>query len=761
MWNGNGIWVGLVCWVSFGLISLQAGPSDCGNTEAWYSSLSEKKLTASWNRPVQGTPDEKPEAAPESDGPIEFYLSDRTVTSDFNDYLDIEISGLSLGQTVLLEKYLLEIGQTEITDNARLVDCRLITDGYLPLTGGEVNYNELLDYIEIDLEAVTYLDGEIVSYFPVRSGFEIIPGNYIYRVSSPLNSFEPVTQPFTVRETPTNQYYEGRVLEGETPIPGAFVGLLEPVSDHVQVIQITVADENGNYQLYAPYEGEFLLAAVAPGYVAELGVGAGEYLWLDEWLEVDLQMTPATRKLEGKLVDSVSGEPLAGIPVTFIDQDGVGASEGRSLFTHTWTNAQGEYSVMTTPGSWGLVFKMTDLTSRSYLANATAPIAVFDLTEGDVTDVVTPLVKGTCMITGTLASADFVDPWGDPLPLEGVEIMAINYEAGLAASGYTYEDGWFNIAVSPGRWDVFPFSYDLELTEHSGSFSQAVYFSDHDQSINVDFNVRPMNGVVYGVAQTSEGDSIPNLLVAAFGTEHNNLEMVLQSTFESDGYYNFYLASGSWIFFPNAEESAKRQLMYKNLPTITIPETGDPWDDNVIEQNMESVPYDSKIQMTLVNESGAPVPGIKMHAFTTTEDGTVYDSFGMTDEEGVALMPALAGDWKVHFSITNLRDAGYLEVDLLEVSVNEELVSSQYQLESFGSVAASLTPQIIEDAEYRFYMEGRGEPGRRYLIEGSQDLATWEPLGQVTAVEGKFEILDDPDRQPNNGSTVYYRAIPQ
>ena len=136
-------------------ISPQCGDDGLGG---WFSTLFKQTLRPTWNQPTQGVEETFLPPAPEGKGPIEFSLSERWIEEDFLDYLEIEVSGLSLGQSLRLERLLVDNNQGIANDKAVLLDSRL-------QTGGEPNYDETLEYIEVDLEAVTFRDGEINSYF--------------------------------------------------------------------------------------------------------------------------------------------------------------------------------------------------------------------------------------------------------------------------------------------------------------------------------------------------------------------------------------------------------------------------------------------------------------------------------------------------------------------------------------------------------------------------------------------------------------------
>jgi len=720
--------------------------------------LTQQELRVSWNTPVLGIKEAVLDPAPEGSGPIAVELSERSIQDDFLDYLDVSVSGLSLGQTIRLERFLVDNDQGVINGDAILLDSRLVRDGHLPLTGQEPNYNETLDYIEEELEAVTFRDGEIETYFPIRGGLESIPGEYVYRVSSQSGAFEPKTERLTISKTTSAQQFVGQVLSGENPVPDAMVGVLQSVGAYSHLRSVAVADEEGRYSVYAPFVGEFDLVAIAPGFVGPFAVGTGRLIGEGEIVAQDLELTNGVHELSGTVVDSVSGDPIPGLPVTFLTGSLAGMPDGR-LFTHTWTDSEGGFSVSVTADVWGITFKPSDVSSRSYLTAADSVVKTIDVRNGDQTNVIVALNKGNSLITGTLYSESIINDEGEPLPLEGVEVFAINYDSGLTASGVTYEDGWFNLAVTPGHWVVFPFSYDLETVEHPGSFGVPVHFTGADQSVELDIGVRQMRGILEGVVKNPDESPVGKLRMLAFNESTGSLESVIQTTNESDGYINFFLGAGDWIVFPDSDVAAQRQLLFSNLPRVSVPATWDPFSDNRRTVSIDLATPTNTIELFLRDPAGNAVPNVKMHGTMTSQSGDTYDAFGKTDNLGIARMPVLEGAWHIHLSPKELRLAGKQELPVVDVVVESSLVRiDQTAIDFVGD--DPVVSEIQHEDGRLLHLVGEGEPGQRYVVKGSEDLEDWNVLGRVTAIEGAFSIFDDLSASSIGASgKAFYRVV--
>ncbi len=760
--NGSGWWIVVLAL----LVLPQAAngiPTSCSSDGAWFTTANENRLVVTWNTPFQGFPEEFPGPDPEGTGPIEFELSERRIPSDYLDYLDAYIGGLSKGQTVRLEKFLIRNDEGIIDEKAILMDSRLITDGVLPLTGEEPNYNETLDYIEIDQEAVTFRDGAIETYFPVRGGLESIPGEYVYRVSSPKGSFSPKTQRLTIVDAAAEQRFTGRVLSGGGAVPGAIVGLMQSVGGSYSHLKTTaVADSEGRYSLVVPFEDEFEVVAVAPGYVGPLSIGAAAYISEGETVERDIELVPGNRTIAGKVVDAATGQSIAGLPITFVTVDEEAQPDGRS-FTHAWTNRDGSFSVAVSPDRWAIVLKPSDVSSRSYLAGLTGVLQTLDTTEGDAIEVVLPLTRGECMVSGYLRSKTHFNESGQGLPLEGVEVFAINPLQNLTASGVTYEDGWFNLAVTPGHWIVFPFSYDLESLTHSGAESFPIHFSGPDQSIRLDMEVPGAKGGIEGVVQDSNSEPIGKLRLIAYNQDRSNRESAIQTSYGEDGYFSLLLNPGTWIVMPDSAESARRQLLFRDLPTVEVTDDG-AFDFSKLQSvSLKTIEASGSIVVSLKDEDGDPIPGIKMHAMHNQEDGGILDAFGETNREGKARVPAVDGRWKVHLSLRDLRENGKSELPLMTVDVEGGRAELSLSAFSFAENPAHL--QVPEFSPNGFIqVQGMGEPGRQYEAQRSWTLDDWTTIGLVSAIEGGFTIIDDPSlaigASGTGGQSGFYRVVP-
>lgn len=699
-----------------------------GVQNTWYDDELEKNLIPTWNTPIQGTPQAFPPPSEAGTGPVAVSLAEPVIGDDYFGWMGVTITGLSLGQPVRLELYRVDNDQQLINSTSVLVSSFEVADGVLSLTGERRNLNAVEDW---DGDR----DGKIYTEIGFFNGLHAVPGEYVARVSSPSDAFTPALTGLTINVIPTDTSFQGQVLdENDNPVPGALVGLLQPVgTGYSELIFSTVADENGRYTLYAPYSEEFELTAVAPGYVAPFSSGNAYAINDGEVIDLDIPMINAEQTVSGTVLNAVTNEPIPGLPITLMSVTAEGAPDGLK-FTLGWTDADGQFSIQVTPGRWGVTFRTGDLTARNYLGPLTNASALVDTTAGAVSGLQIPLTPATCLISGVLENED-----GEPL--RNIQIFAFNPEMDRAASAYTFSDGSFTLPAGPGRWEVFPFSYDLEVANFPGSVVVPVEFSAANQSIRLTMSARTLAGVLEGNILDENDNPVGGLVMAAFNLDNGVSEAVAQRSYLTNGYFNFFLGSGNWAVYPIATNPQWHGLLVKGLPSATVPELSEGNEPVALpEKTIRVVTPTTQIEVSLRDPNDTPVPGVLMHAFMHDELGVKHDVFAQTDAAGIARVPVIAGEWSIHLSTSRLRAAGMREEPLFSVIVGGGPETMAVTTTPFIGEHPSITAAL--DAGGALVVSGTGEAGQTYGVEGTFDLENWFPMGRVTAIGGVFSITD-------------------
>lgn len=740
--------------ISFLIPSLNAFFLDITNNRLWYVSGQPDQLVVNWNSPIHpnlqyGEALQRP-LKPEglNEGPISLELSEDSVTSDFSDFLDVRIGGLLPGQEVVVEKFKVTNVDSVIDAEAILQRRFMLQDGYSPGPAGVANLNIPNDFGDTPGEITFQLD----FWEPDLAN---VCGHYFYRVSSPRGAFESVSTRFTVTETPTDSVFTGVVMDQGKPVPYALVGLLNPIGGYSDFVAGTTADEEGRYQLFAPYSDEFDLIAVCPGYVGKLGRGVSHFIDDDETLSVDLDLRRGSVPVSGRISDSLdSSMGVGGVELLLLSLDDADEVDGQA-FSIVWTDADGRFSTSLGPGKWGILPRINSIYDRGYVNAADRPVKIFSLENAALDDLDVSITRGTSIITGTLTSETELNEQGEPLPLCGVEVMALNEDRTLAAWGVTDGDGFYSLAVTSGRWDVGPFTYSLWEILYGGRKEVPVLIPEANVAFQQDLTARPSAGDAFAFVTDENDEPIGKLRLYGINTAPARPEVEIQMTYDSDGLFCFSFPAGEWIIFPDPREAAKRQLLLRDLPKVRF-ETLDEGDEYPeIEFPVRAVTPESWIDVRLLSQDDKPVVGVGIHG-VLTQDGHQYDSFAFSDSEGVAKIPAIPGRWELHASMTNLREAGFTALDTFFADVSGGESSLTKGLEPFTDSEPTLQLQQspLDDA---LLVSGRGEVGMRYRVEASSDLSSWTELGAVVALDGTFKINQEHQSQ---APRRFFRARP-
>jgi hypothetical protein len=355
----------------------------------------------------------------------------------------------------------------------------------------------------------------------------------------------------------------------------------------------------------------------------------------------------------------------------------------------------------------------------------------------------------------------------DGTPLEQVQVIAFNRETWESTSGFTMSDGSFTIPVTPGLWEVSPFSYDLEVAGYPGAMNSFVRITEPNQSVVISNIALELNAVLDGTITyessdpEKDGQPVGGLSLWAQNIVDGELVSVFQRTYNFNGYYNIFLSEGDWLVIPAPREAAQRQLLLKNLPRVEV--LHDEFFVEEIPWDIVAVDAERMIEVTIHDGEGNPVAGIPMHAHMMDGMDT-YDAFGITDANGVATIPGRAGHWHFHLSTSGLRAFGFAQIPEPHLMVPEgggDPVVLPLTVTPFSNALPQVTS--VQAAWGSAVFSGSGEPGQLYEVEGSFDMNNWFFAGRVIALDGEFAITDALDAGHEEsitgepGDRVFYR----
>jgi hypothetical protein len=182
--------------------------------------------------------------------------------------ITLQVTGLNSNETVTVQKYL-DLNTNGVIDGGDwLVQQFSLTDGQAGMViGGVTNFN-----VPGDTDGTA--NGQITATLNFQNGdfVQNIVGEYLYKLSSSVGLFTPITNQFVVTNFPYAQKFTGNVVSNGTSatVPNAVVLLCQSEPFNGGPWEGVVANNTGSYTLLAP-PGTYSLVAFSSNYVANMG----------------------------------------------------------------------------------------------------------------------------------------------------------------------------------------------------------------------------------------------------------------------------------------------------------------------------------------------------------------------------------------------------------------------------------------------------------------------------------------------------------
>ncbi|MGA2864113.1 MAG: Ig domain-containing protein [Verrucomicrobiota bacterium] len=614
------------------------------------------------------------------------------ITNDFSGKIKLDVTGLTAGQTVRIEKYLDLNGNGSIDALEFPIQSFTVTDGQLPLIGGIRNPNVAGD----DDGAA---DGQLrVKLFHpwVDNVVDTAPGNFIYRVSDPTNGFSPVTQTFSVAQKVLPQGVTGTVSLGGIPAPYTSVGLFPQNAPGGRLV---FADSGGHYVIYAP-PGNYGLAAFGNGVFAS---PSGVTVNTNQFLTNNPGLIAGTLTVSGAVTNTADGK---GIPSVFIV-----AQSTNNAIAGGWTDASGHYSLQVTPGLWELRPMQSSLAQVGYVG----PDQRLQTNLAGAATINFAVLPATALIYGTLQATSNT-------PLPGIELDANQQSGPFYSQGRSFPpDGAYALGVVAGTWDVGPSSDDPGLAGFAGVQSSTVTLTN-GQAQRLDFTVQSFTAHLRGQAVDNTGAPVANLTLGVSPPNGGNWSSSTQTG--PDGSFDLGLFGGTWYLGFDTEGAAALGLV---CPSITVVVT-----DGVDQNGLLLVLQKVTGQITgYVKDSGnRPVANVGVYAYATLS-GTSYSQYMDADNNGNYALAVANGSWNVGVNCSggsdDLASRGYQCVGEQTAIINSNNAVVNFTVQPCPPLQVTTTSPLPDGqvgSYYSFQLQAAGcyEPFNWSLAPGSAAL---------------------------------------
>jgi hypothetical protein len=469
----------------------------------------------------------------QSHAAVNFSVSPNVVSNTYNGIITIQVTGVTNGETVLVQKFLDANGNGSVDTGETLWQQHKLTDGKASVFHDGViavtNMN-----IPGDMDATPGQITALVNVF--QSGFEqTIVGKYLYVVSSPFGNFSPLTNTFEVTNFPFAQSLSGNVIANTTNVPNAAVLLFQSSGQNLNPAGGVVADASGHYQISAP-PGDYILMPFKSNFVANSGA-AQVTLAPGVNLSSNLFLISSDRSISGSFVDA--SNLTAGIPGVLVP---VESQSG--LLTVTFTDANGNFNAGVTAGQWKIEISDQGAAFHNFLR--TQNKLQVDTTGGSVSSANTALPKANSIFYGRVK-----DGLNQPMPkislasfdsIDGLEQNVTsdangNYFSGAVANGVT---PW---QMQVGN-DSNPTNYVFSIPPFNNNQTPGTNLVA-GQALLVNFTALLATNHITGHVQDSTNHPVSTVQVIASATI-NGTNFQAQTDTDGSGNYSLNVANGGW-----------------------------------------------------------------------------------------------------------------------------------------------------------------------------------------------------------------------
>ncbi|MGB7768086.1 MAG: hypothetical protein WBN22_04435 [Verrucomicrobiia bacterium] len=615
---------------------------------------------------------------------VTFTITPSTVSNTYNGAITFAVTGLTNGETVVVQKFS-DLNTNGIVDSGDyLVQQFDLTDGQAGMViGGVTNLNVPGDTNTTSGQitaSLNFLNGD----FPQN-----IVGKYLVVLSSPGGHFSPITNSFAVTNFPFAQKITGSVLSNSTPVPNAVVILFPAprAGDHGpgNPLAGTVADNTGAYTIRLP-AGTYVPLADQSGYVANYGTSPVLTLGGSQTITTNLSLTAATTTLSGQIVDA--GNSSIGLPGVILP-----TSTQTGLIAIGFSDTNGNFSIGVVSGTWSLGSDDSGLIVHGYVGyNNGINVAA------GTTGIVGPFSKATAMFYGTVK-----DNLGNPLA--GIDVQANdsnNQE--YQSDGYTDTNGNYFVGVVGGLGDSDPWQVQVSSDNSSTNYIYSQPTVDQNggtnlavgQALQVNFTAILATTQITGNVQSS-GTNIVGVNVFASATINGVLYNVNADT-DTNGNYTLNVANGNWsvgVSCNGGNDSLDGVLgpgnyQCPNNQNVTNSGTAN---FNVLPANF------GQIFGYVMDTSNNPVTNVTVYAtdgvgdnYSTNTDGSGYYSFIVG-----------SGNWDVSVDCGQLNSLDYQCVGTNGVNVSDNSVEQDFIVQPVISQSLQITTTSLPDGTNGVY----------------------------------------------------------
>jgi hypothetical protein len=655
---------------------------------------------------------------------VTFSVTPSAVSNTYNGTIMLQVTGLTNGETVVVQKFLDANTNGVVDASDWLVQQFSLTDGQAGMAiGGIVNSN-----VPGDTDAT---GGQITAQLLFHNGdfIQNVAGQYAFKLSSPGGHFAPITNLFSVTNVPYAQKFTGNVVSNRTSttLPNAMVLLFGPPRPGKNgpggpPLAGGMANNAGSYTIPAP-PGTYMVVAFKGNYLGDFSMPPILTLGSGQTLTTNLTLTNATSSISGSLVDANnSGIGLPGILLS--------ANANSGLMGVGFTDTNGNYTlgVQSGSGQWGLSFDDTSLIVHGYLGlqNKTNVYA-------GQTNVALAVPKATALFYGNVK-----DGLGNPLP--GIDVYAYDNNNQLyQTDGYTDANGKYVAGVLGGLGGNDPWSVQISSDSSPTNyiFSQPAFAQaggtnlSAGTAVQVKFTALLATNHITGWLKDNNGNPIAGVWVWANATINGADYNQGGASTDSNGNYSLNVANGTWTVgistCSDCNDGLPGGYLSPANQSVVIA-------NNNGTANFTALAANNHITGHLTNAvTGQGIANVGIPAWATI-NGVQYMQYARTDGNGFYSNNLVNGTWSVNVNCGNCSDC--LSSSLYQCPDGQTvLIANNSQVVDFAAQPAAplqiTTSTLPPGTVGAFYSESLGATG------GQPSYNWWLPGGTMSLPPGQ------------------------
>jgi Carboxypeptidase regulatory-like domain len=449
-------------------------------------------------------------------------VSPSVTSNNYTGVITLNITGLTNGEQVTIQKWLDLNGNGAIDPGEPMVDTFNITDNDSTnnLIGGVTNINVPYDTNPASGAIATTLN------FAGNMAIENMTGHFVYRAVSATGNSSAL---FVVTNAALAQSVSGTVYSnGLTPLPYAVVVAQDQQAGNP--VGSTVADGSGHFFLKLPPSSYSLIAGY-PNYYFDQSLAPSIILTNGMAATNNLSLTNGTVTLSGSIYNSANSNSIGGLLL----QLGSG-----NLFAIAFSDTNGNYSAAVTPSMWTVQPTKERLARRAYVLPKIK--TQWDTTTNNVTNANISLPQATALFYGRITDNSNV-------PFANVE-MDSSANNDYSAKGYSDPNGYYAAAALGGLTnEIWNCGVNSGVGTPVGSyvvnqFNQLTLSSN--QTVLQNFVALPATARISGQVLDNSGNPITGVQLMANTSVGANNYSSLDGTTDNSGNYSLAVAAGNW-----------------------------------------------------------------------------------------------------------------------------------------------------------------------------------------------------------------------